>query len=397
MNRSKIQLEEILDLKNCVAAIKNASRNKHKQKAQERRRMARAQTANGLNDIPRKGSIVYILGHIDEYAERLQKFLVGILNGKTHLRQGVITTIKGDGTRRKERELCKPLFFPDQCAHWAIMQVVNPVLERSFYKYTCASVKGRGTHYARRAVLRCLQDTKGTKYCGQFDIKGFYRNIDKGILVELFKRKIKDKRIIALLSAIVYSYKGEGLPLGYYPSAPFANFYLTGFDRYAKECLHIRYMVRYMDDIVIFGGNKRELHKARKSFETFLSERRHLHLKDNWQIYKMPYDNGRGYIQKQRATDFIGFRFFRYKTIIRKSIFLRMTRLYRRLRRGAYTLHNAYAFVSYQGYLKYSDSENIKRHYINGFVSRNKIKEIISNENKYKNNIYGASARIPFV
>lgn len=386
MNRSKIKFEEIIDINNCIRAIKNASRNKQKRKKQELKKL------KYKNFKPKKDSIIYIIDHIDEYAVKLQKFLIDLLADKEQLHQGKLSTINNDGTHNKQRELCKPLFFPDQCVHWAIMQIVNPVFEKGFDHYACASITSRGTHYAMKSVKRFVKDIRGTKYCGQFDIKGFYKNISKDILVQLFGRKIKDKRIVNLLGKILYSYKGDGLPLGYYPSGPFANFYLTALDRYAREFVKVKYYVRYMDDIITFGSNKRDLHQARKKFEFFVSQRRNLHLKSNWQVYKTPYDDKKGHITTQRATDFVGYRFFRYKTIIRKSIFLRMTRLYRKLNKGKYTAHRAYAFTSYNGYLKTTNSNNVKAKYINGKINPNKIKEIIRNESRKQHTIYNNAA-----
>lgn len=277
MNRAKIKLEEILDFDNCVKAIINASKNKRKRKRQEERRFAIKGNFSHY-------SVTNVLSHKEEFALELQKFLRGILSGQAQFRQGNICIINNDGSHKKQRELCKPRFFPDQCAHWAIMQIVAPVLTKGFYKYSCASIIGRGTHYAKRAVEGFLKDIRETKHCAQLDIKGFYKNINKDILIKLFARKIKDKRIIILLAAIVYSYEKDGLPLGYYTSAIFANFYLTSMDRYIKEKLSIKKYVRYMDDILMFSANKKKLHKAKNELSEFLKTFS-LSLKHNWQVY----------------------------------------------------------------------------------------------------------------
>lgn len=99
------------------------------------------------------------------------------------------------------------------------------------YKYSCASIKGRGTHYARHKLECSFKDIKNTKYCLQLDIKSFYASIDKDVLVKLLSNKIKDKRVVNLLGKVIYSYSGSGLPLGYYTSSFLANFYLSPLDR----------------------------------------------------------------------------------------------------------------------------------------------------------------------
>lgn len=381
MNRSKIKFEEMVDIENCRTAILKASKNKGGRKTSELKKLSLGKLA--LND----NSVIYILNNLDEYSLKLQKFLVDLLNGNSALTQGNISIINDDGTSKKKRELCKPRFFPEQCVHWAVMLIVNPVLEKCFDTYSCASIKGRGTHYATRAIKRYTKDTKGTKYCGQFDIKGFYKNINKEILISLFKRKFKDKRIVDILSKIVYSYNGDGLPLGYYTSAPFANFYLTGFDEFIRAKLNFKYYVRYMDDFVIYDSNKRKLHNAQILIDEWLKSNLKLDLKPNWQIYKMPYKKNKERVVKERRrpTDFIGFKFYRYKTTIRKSILKRMKRLYRKLWEFGYDLLKSYRFVSYNGYIKHTDSYNITTRFVSGKINRTKLKEIISYESRRKN------------
>ena len=369
MNRSKIKLEDILDLKNCEAAIVNASKNKAKRRHQEERRYAR--TGKVV-----RYSVINVLKNKKEFAVELQSFIYGLLYGDSRFHQGNICIINNDGSHKKQRELCKPRFFPDQCAHWAIMQIVAPVLTKGFYKYSCASIMGRGTHYAKRAVDGFLKDISATKYCAQLDIKGFYKNINKETLIGLFSKKIKDKRIVKLLSAIVYSYEKEGLPLGYYTSAIFANFYLTPVDRFIKEQLSVEKYARYMDDMIMFSSNKKKLHKAKNMLLKFLATLS-LSLKYNWQIYKLPYKTN-----NQRDVDFVGFRFFRFKTIIRKSIFLRIRRLIFKLLHRKYTPKRARAFYSYNGYFKYTDSRKVMKKYVFGRINLYKIKEIISNESR---------------
>jgi len=220
----------------------------------------------------------------------------------------------------------------------------------------------------------------------QVDVKSFYASIDKDRLVGMLERKFKDKRIVSALAKIIYYYTESGIPIGFYTSAPLANFYLTGSDRYVKETLQVKHLVRYMDDMVMYSGNKRQLHECRRKMTTFLADQLGLRLKHNWQVYKMPYLKDKKERPKRsrehRATDFVGFKFFRYKTTIRKTIFLRLLRNIRSLQKGNYTPKNCQAFMSYNGYLKHTDSESVRRNYINGKINLSKIKEIIRNESR---------------
>ncbi len=355
MNRSKISIEQICNLENCKLAIRNASKNKRKRK-----------------------SVKKVLDNIDEYAAKLMEFLTA---KNLRFNEGAIATIN-EGTNRKQRNLCKPPFYPDQCAHWAIMQVVSPVLVKGFYKYSCASIKGRGTHYAKHKLECSFKDIKNTKYCLQLDIKSFYASIDKDVLVKLLSNKIKDKRVVNLLGKVIYSYSGSGLPLGYYTSSFLANFYLSPLDRLIKEELHIKYYVRYMDDMVMYSSSKRKLHSAKRIIEKFIADNLKLKLKHTWQVYKMPYDNGKGKVTSQRATGFLGYKYYRYKTTIRKSIFKRMLRLFRRLHFGEYTVKAAHSFAAYNGYLKCTNSKKVLLKYVDGKFNKNILREMIRDETR---------------
>ena len=102
----------------------------------------------------------------------------------------------------------------------------------------------------------CLDVQKTMKHCkniwGEYyilkmDIKKYFENIQKDILYEILKRKIKDKKILWLTKEIIYSNKGKtGLPIGNYTSQMYANIYLNELDQYVKHNLKCKYYFRYM-------------------------------------------------------------------------------------------------------------------------------------------------------
>lgn len=368
MKRWKCTLEEICDIENCKLAIQKASRRKKRRK-----------------------NVAQILENIDEYARRLSEFLQ---QEKPEFSSGERDVIN-EGTHKKRRELCKPVFFPDQCAHWAIMLIVSPYIERSLYTYTCASIPGRGTHYAKRAVERYMRNTKKSKYALQMDIKSYYASIDKEVLCTQLQNRIKDKRVVNLLRCIIYAYDGDGLPIGYYTSAWLANFYAAPIDRLVKEKIKMP-LVRYMDNLFVPDGNKRKLHLCRQAIAQYAENYLHVRIKGDWQVYKTPYDNGRGKITIQRAIDFVGFKFYRYKTTIRKSIFKRVRKKMIALRKPTKrTVQNARSFMSYNGYLKHTDSRGVQLRYLDGYgISINKLKEIISNEDRNQSRKHGKTGTL---
>lgn len=217
------------------------------------------------------------------------------------------------------------------------------------YRYSCCNVKGRGCLYASNYVRYALKDVKNTKYCLKIDIKSYFASIDHDILKNKLRHRIKDKDVIWLCDTIIDSYK-DGLPLGNYSSQWFANFFLENIDRYIKQELKIPYYVRYMDDMVLFSGNKRALHKARiKLFHKLNQDG--LQVKGNWQVFLVAY-NHKGKL-RGRFVDFVGFKHYRGFTTIRKGIY---KRLRRNVLRFKPTLKRARSLISYNGYVIYSDN-----------------------------------------
>lgn len=190
-----------------------------------------------------------------------------------------------DGVRKKERIIYKPAFYPDQCVHWALMLQLEDILMKGMYYYNCASIKGRGLLHATKYIEKILvRDRKNTKYCLKLDIKKFYPSIDKEILKRKFRRKLKDRDTLDLIDKIIDSSE-EGLPIGNFTSQWFANFFLEEYDHFVKEKLKVPYYIRYMDDMLLFHRNKKELRKAKIEIELYL-KKENLQLKENWQLFK---------------------------------------------------------------------------------------------------------------
>lgn len=268
----------------------------------------------------------------------------------------------------------KPNFYPDQIIHWALMLQLQTVIMRGMYEYSCGSVPGRGTSYGQKTLRRWLdKDYKNTKYCLKMDISKFYPSVNNELLKEMFRRKVKDKDCLWLIDRIIDS--AEGLPIGNYTSQWFSNFFLEGLDHYIKEKLEIKYYVRYVDDLVILGSNKRKLHAARRSISSYL-DNIDLKMKDDWQVFKV----------NDRAIDFLGFRFFRYKTILRKRTALRIRRRIVKIQKKGYLNYkDACAVVSYWGWIKRSNSFNFYHKYVKPIVTIKKAKRKVSEYAKARN------------
>lgn len=301
-------------------------------------------------------------------ADRYAHIISDMLKNKSYVPSEYQTRKIYDGANNKERIIYIPRFYPDQVIHWALVLQLESVFMRGMYTYSCGSIPGRGTSYGQKALRKWLDnDYRGTKYCLKMDITKFYPSIDKEILKEMFRRKIKDNDCLWLIDTIIDS-ADKGVPIGNFTSQWFANFFLEGLDHFIKEQLGIQYYIRYVDDLVLLGGNKKELHKARNSIQEYLCSIK-LSLKDNWQVF----------LVDKRDIDFLGLRFFRNKTILRKRNALRIRRRVKKItNKPALTYRDACAVISYWGWIKRSDSYNFYNEHVKPFVSVGYAKERIS-------------------
>lgn len=185
----------------------------------------------------------------------------------------------------KERKIVKPNYKYDQIIHHVVVQSMREAIEHGMYEYVLGSIPGRGVHLGKEKIEKWIRtDVHNTRYVLKMDIRHFFQSVDHDILKTWLRRKIRNENILELCFVIIDAVE-EGLPLGFYTSQWFANFLLQPLDHYIKEELHVKYMTRYMDDIVCFGANKRDLHKARLKIDEYLHQEFHLTMKANWQVF----------------------------------------------------------------------------------------------------------------
>lgn len=293
----------------------------------------------------------------------LSKIRDSLIN-KTYHTSDYNIFIKDDGV--KQREIHKLPYYPDRIVHWAIMQVIEPILMRFFTADTYSAIPNRGVHYGYNRVQNDLRtDPEGCVYCLKLDVKKFYPSIRHDILKSLYRRLIKDKDLLWLIDEIIDSVPDEkGIPIGNYLSQYSGNLYLAWFDHWIKEEKHVKHYHRYMDDIVIFGSDKNELRLLFDDIRQYLKDNLGLTIKDNWQIFPT----------KVRGVDFLGYRFFGDYTLLRDRTKRNMRHKLLKMKdkikdiksehnNSHLTDHDISTMASYNGWLKYCDSYRLRRKY----------------------------------
>lgn len=303
-------------------------------------------------------------------------------------------TVK-DGPSKKEREIICATAIQDKIIHQLVIEAAKPVFMRSMYHYSCGSVPGRGTHkgvkYLKRTINRHNKyDKSAIKYGAVGDVKKCYQSFSHKILNEQIRKKFRGKLFAWLMAVIIDCYHHEivddekyGIPIGFPTSLWLCNFGLTPMDHKIKSA-GIRYYMRYVDDIVMFGRSKKRLHKVVEIIKQALINIG-LRLKSNWQVFRYDYINKDGE-RRGRAFDVLGFRFFRDKTILRKRNVLAISRQARRIGKvKSVTPHMARSMLSRMGSLKHCHSRNYYTKNVKPYVNIKKLKEVISIEDRKRN------------
>lgn len=309
-----------------------------------------------------------VLKNPDRYARKVLRLLKTETYVPTLPRKKTIF----DKSCGKERDIKIVPYYPDGIIQQLAVYAMKDVLMRGMYAHSCASIPKRGNMHAAKYVKKSLRgDRHGTKYCGKFDIRRYYPTLSKRKLMDALRRKIKDAKFLRLVEAIIYSDPEPGLSIGFYINQWLANFYLEKLDHFITSIDGVTYYVRNMDDLVILGPNKRKLHRAREMIARYMETMLGLEMKANWQIF--PVD--------ARGIDFVGYRFYHDKTVLRRRNFQKLRRNARTAWRFLNTgrripFHAAAGLLSRAGQLKHCSSYKVYAKYILP-IREKRLKKII--------------------
>lgn len=278
-----------------------------------------------------------------------------------------------DGISRKRRTIIVPT-IEEQIVHHMAVNVVKPFMLREMYEHSYGSIPKRGMTGGAKTIKRWIRrGDHDVDYCLKMDVRHFFETIDHSIIKQMLTNKIHDKQMLTVLHTIIDA-TGSGLPLGFYTSQWLANYYLTGLDHYIVEELRPAHYIRYMDDMVCFDSDKQKLHEIRKKIAEYLENKLMLTMKDDWQVFRFHASDGGG-----RFLDFMGYRFYRNRTTMRKSIMLKMCRKARRIwRKAKPSIYECKQVLSYIGWLKHTDTYNVYLERVQPLICIRQIKRRIS-------------------
>lgn len=279
--------------------------------------------------------VLWVERTLDERVDELREILLCGFTPSPARRRTIY-----DVSSRKYREIYEPRLWPDQYVHHALIQVIQPSIMRGMDYWNCGSIPGRGPKRGTRGIRKWMRtDKRGTRYCAQLDIHHFYQSLHPRVVMDCMESLIKDKRTLGLIRETL----ADGVPIGSYCSQWYANAVLEPLDRGIRTLDGVAHYTRYMDNLTLFGPNKKLLHKAVRIIGRWL--RKHgMALKDDWQVFPTAV----------RMPDAMGFRYGRGWSIPRKKNLLHFkracTRAGKRMRHGrAPTARQACGLISRAG------------------------------------------------
>jgi hypothetical protein len=254
----------------------------------------------------------------------------------------------------KERIIYKLPFSPDRIVQHALMNVVEPIWDNLMINNSYSCRKGKGIHAGSRKTMDYIRKCGGNGYCLKMDIRKFYPSVNHDIMYDIVQHKIKCKDTLWLLHDIIYSFGGgKNIPIGNYTSQWLGNLYMNELDQFLKHEHHVKYYIRYCDDFIIFHKNKHYLTDMQTTITNFVADKLSMSLSKS-DVF--PISHG---------IDFLGYRHFHNKILLRKSTAKRIKKrielLPGRLKHGEITLDQYRSSIaSTLGWLKWANSHNFR-------------------------------------
>ena len=182
-------------------------------------------------------------------------------------------------------------------------------LTKSFIHTNCACQIGKGTEFARKKLKAYLQ-----KYCRQHnrsnegyvlkvDLKNYFGSTPHELAYQAVEKRVDNDWVLFEIKRIIDSYNqcenpNVGMGLGSQTTQLIQLAILDDLDHIIKERLHIKFYIRYMDDLILIHDNKEHLKYCLSIIGNWLLERSLNVNKKKTQLFKV-----------RQGIIFLGFKF----------------------------------------------------------------------------------------
>ena len=276
----------------------------------------------------------------------------------------------------KVRSLSKVHYYY-HVAHHALMNVIMPIINRSYYYESSASIENRGIHYSVKHIRKYLDLNKNKDlWWTQIDFIKFYHNIKRDRIFSDLCKTFTNPGIRWMLRDIIWSLRDEnglgksdgntGMGIGLYPVQPLVNFYLNKLDRRISAIPGIK-MYRYCDNILLIGTSPEVVWQAINLILDFAKNELDQPVHTNIGVQKL---------DDVHPIDFIGYKFYKTYTWIRDSIKYKFKQKMKVLKNDPEKLERVLA--AYKGWLMHCSGLSLWKH----VTGMNKFSELGLGQNK---------------
>lgn len=258
----------------------------------------------------------------------------------------------------KER-IIKALPYKDRIVQsWYIEEFIKPFIVKRFISDNYACIEGKGTHLAVKNLQKYMIKMNrefSNYYILKCDIKGFFYNIDKKILLSILKKYISDKKLLGFTLILLSNLDEIGIPIGNYTSQFFANIYLNELDHFIKDTLNVKYYLRYMDDFILLIDSKDKTRELLLKINEFVNTILHLKLNKKTSYYP-----------KDKGVDFCGYKIFETHILLRKRSVKKVKKIVRKANNDYIYAHldikdTETKLSAFKSYSKHANTYNIRQ------------------------------------
>lgn len=169
--------------------------------------------------------------------------------------------------------------FVDRVVHHALCAELEPLFEGMADADSYACRTGKGTH---AAVRRVQHHSRRYPWFVKLDIRHFFETVPHAGLLARLAPTLRDpdlRELVTRVLSVGYTTPGFGIPIGNLTSQHFGNFYLSFLDQFARRTLRVPALVRYMDDVLLFGPDKATVRDWAVRVDAFVTQKLGLSIK----------------------------------------------------------------------------------------------------------------------
>lgn len=220
---------------------------------------------------------------------------------------------------KKSRVISAPT-FRDLVAQHAIYRVIYDIFVNKMIYQSFGCRKGFGIHDVKNYIEKKIRYHK-TGYFLQCDVRKYYYSLSHEKLKIKFLKVLSEPKLVDLIMKFAIPADGSnvGVPLGNLLSQLFGLFYLNDLDHYCQKRLDAIGYVRYVDDFLLLFKTKDQARDAKLKIIKFLEKEKLSLSKANIIPFKC-------------GVSIVGYRIFKYKTLVKKENFKRFKKNIKKLK-----------------------------------------------------------------